>query len=80
MSRRNRFPILTLILALAAGTCLLAACGGDGDEPASNLSRAERDSVLSETQLPGAATVKGALDVADTAQARADRTEKAADR
>ena len=76
MSRRA----ITVIVALFLSTCLLAACGGDSDEPASTLSRAERDSVLSESDLPGAGAVKGALDAADSAQARADRAENAADR
>ena len=76
MSRRT----LTLVLVLAVTAGLLAACSGNQDEPASTLSKAERDSVLAESSLPGAATVKGALDVADTVQARGDRTEKAAGR
>ena len=76
MSRRT----LTLIIALAVTAGLLVACSGNQDEPASTLSKAERDSVLAGSRLPGAATVKGALDAADTAQARGDRTEKAASR
>ncbi len=67
-----------LIFALAGSLCLLAACGKNDDESASTLSKAERDSVLSESALPGAATVKGALAVSDSAQARADRAEAAA--
>ena len=71
-----RCRLLALMLV-----CTLPACsGGEGDEPASTLTKAQRDSVLSESRLPGAATVKGALDIADTAQARADRTEAAGDR
>lgn len=76
MSRRT----LTLVLVLAVIAVLLVACSGNQDEPASTLSKAERDSVLAESSLPGAATVKGALAVTDTAQARADRTEEAAGR
>ena len=67
---------LTLLAALAAAG-LLAACGGDADEPASTLSRAKRDSVLAESDLPGAGAVKGALEAADTARVRADRAESA---
>lgn len=79
----NRFSVLLLLLIACMTLALvltLSACSGkDGDEPASTLDKAQLDSVLSESQLPGAATVKGALDLADTAQARADRTEAAAD-
>ena len=74
MSRRA----VILIFALTGLLCLLASCGGNDEEPASTLSKAERDSVLSESALPGAATVKGALAVSDSAQARADRAEAAA--
>ena len=71
MRRRDKLLALALV-------CALPACsGGEADEPASTLTRAQRDSVLSESRLPGAATVKGALDVADTARARADRSESA---
>ena len=69
MSNRSAF----LIFVFAGAICLLAGCGGDKDEPASTHSQAERDSVLSESKLPGAAAVKGALAVTDSAQARADR-------
>lgn len=70
MIRRRSVPLAALILA----AILLAACGsGDADQPASTLSRAERDSVLADSPLPGAATVQGALDVSDSASARAQR-------
>lgn len=69
MSRKN----MILTVALLVTACLLAACGGDKDESATTLNKAQRDSVLSESALPGAAAVKGALAVSDSAQARADR-------
>ncbi len=71
-----RRPII-LILTLTATACILAACGGDKDKPTSTLSKTERDSVLSDSDLPGAAGVKGALAVSDSAQARADRANAA---
>ena len=74
MSRRTA----ALVFAVVAAACLLAACGADKDEPASTLGKAERDSVLSESVLPGASAVQGALSVADSAQARADRSSAAA--
>ncbi len=76
MSRRT----MTLVLALAGSVMLLAACGGDKDEPASTLSEAQRDSVLSESRLPGAAAVKGALAVSDSAKAQAKRADAASDK
>ena len=55
----------------------IAGCGGDkADQPASTLSKAEHDSVLGASNLPGAATVKGALDVADSSRARADKLDE----
>lgn len=68
MKRRNLLLIFSLSTVLAAG------CGsGDADEPASSLSRAERDSILADSPLPGSAAVQGALDVADTAAVRSQR-------
>ena len=78
MFRRALVLIVALFLAVSIG--MLAACGADKDEPASTLSEAERDSVLSESALPGASAVKGALAVSDSAQARADRAAAAANR
>ncbi|MCP4573465.1 MAG: hypothetical protein GY838_14000 [bacterium] len=58
------------------GAAFMAGCGsGDTDEPASSLSRAQRDSILADSPLPGAAAVQGALDVADTASTRTQRIE-----
>lgn len=74
MARKN----LVAAAALAALALLAAGCGGGKDEPDSRLTPAQRDSVLSESALPGAGAVKGALDVADTARARADRQDAAA--
>ena len=74
MSRRT----IVLTLSLVGVVCLLVACGGEQDEAASTLNKAERDSVLSESRLPGASTVKGALAASDSAQARADRANAAA--
>lgn len=68
---------LSLLVLLAA----LAGCGsGDADEPASTLNRAERDSVLADSPLPGAGALKGALEVADTAAVRASRIDGIDDR
>ncbi len=62
-----------IILALLLITMFLIGCGGQEEEPASTLNKAEHDSVLSESPLPGASGVKGALAAADSAKARAAR-------
>jgi len=64
--------------ALAALALLAAGCGGGKDQPDPNLTPAQKDSVLSESALPGAGAVKGALDVADSAQVEAARADSAA--
>jgi len=56
------------------------ACGEKGSEkPKKDLTQRQRDSVLAETPLPGAKVVGRAIEVADSAAARAeklnDRTE-----
>ncbi len=55
---------------------LLAGCGNEGDPSASaadSLTRRERDSVIGASRLPGAPVVRRALQVSDTAAARAAR-------
>jgi hypothetical protein len=69
MTRRT----IAMISILVVTTFSLVACGGQQDEPTSKLSQAERDSVLSESDLPGASAVKGAMAVSDSAKARAER-------
>lgn len=68
------------VLALLAAGSLLAGCGERAQRPASTLDKATRDSVLAASPLPGAGGVRGALDVADTAETRAARTAAAARR
>ena len=65
------------IFALLAAAFLLVGCGGQKEEAASTLNKAERDSVLSESPLPGSSGVKGAMAAADSAKARADRANAA---
>lgn len=74
----GRKTILVLFAMAVVG--LLAACTGDQEESATTLDKAQRDSVLSESALPGASAVKGALAVSDSAQARADRASAAAEK
>jgi hypothetical protein len=61
---------------LLIGVAVVAGCGGGGADQANSqdtLTRRQRDSVLGASRLPGAAGVRGALRVADTAAARAGR-------
>ncbi|MBD3180088.1 MAG: hypothetical protein GF417_11145 [Candidatus Latescibacteria bacterium] len=56
---------------------LMAGCSGsDQKEPESSLSRKQRDSVLSESKIPGAGAVKKAIEVSDTASARSRKTDE----
>ncbi len=73
-SRAGRRPAATLFLVLALG------CGGGGNQDAAatdSLSRRERDSIIGASRLPGAAGVRGALRVSDSAAARAARLDSA---
>ncbi|MEX1182929.1 MAG: hypothetical protein WEF86_06815 [Gemmatimonadota bacterium] len=64
----------TRMLLLAVALAGAAACsGGDAaDEaaPADTLTRAQRDSIIGASSLPGAGAVRDALDIADSAAAR----------
>lgn len=53
---------------------LAAACPGEPESgtDSSNLTRAQRDSMIGESQLPGAGAVKRALDAAESARERAE--------
>lgn len=59
----------------ALGLMVLAAgCSGGADEreaaPADTLTRAQRDSIIGASKLPGARSVQRALDTRDSANAR----------
>ena len=64
-------------LPFAVLIILAAACSGgdaaDDAAPADTLTRAQRDSVIGASSLPGAGGVRGALEVADSAAARQQR-------
>ena len=72
------FRRMTLPLILILAVFLLCSCGGKKEEPApEKMSEAQRDSIIGESDLPGASTVKSALALSDSAQARADRANAA---
>jgi hypothetical protein len=55
--------------SLLLGAVLLTACGGKPAEKPP-LTEREKDSVIGQSRLPGAAGVRGAMRVADSAAAR----------
>ena len=58
-------------LILSAGAVvLIAGCGGGEETPRQEMSQRERDSVIGQSNLPGAQGVRGALEVTDSAAAR----------
>jgi hypothetical protein len=54
---------------------LVSACAGAGDQDATatqdTLTRAQRDSIIGTSSLPGARSVQRAIDTRDSANARA---------
>ncbi len=66
------------IIVILLPVLVFAACGGKTpDGSGKKLTQAQRDSVLSETNLPGAKVVGKAIAVSDSAAARSDRLNKA---
>jgi len=66
------------LLALAV-LCFCVACGAKEDErnvPASGLTESQRDSVIADSELPGAGTVGQARAISDSAAIRAQRAEE----
>lgn len=72
---RHASLVSVLVLTIAA----LAACSsGDADGGAAagdSLTRAERDTAIAESRLPGARGVEGAMDASDAARERAARVD-----
>ncbi len=69
-----RVVLAGLLLTLTLG-CTPQDAAEDGGEP---QTQRVRDSVVGASRLPGAAVVRGALDVADSAAARRAREDSAA--
>jgi hypothetical protein len=59
--------VIVLLLVSAAS---FASCTDKNKEQSTPLTKRERDSVIGESSLPGAAGVRGALRAADSAEAR----------
>jgi len=65
------------LFALAV-LCFCIGCGAKDDEsnvPASRLTESQRDSVIADSELPGAGTVGRARAISDSAAVRAQRAE-----
>lgn len=60
-----------------SGLLLAAACGGSAEQGEARSER-ERDSIIGQSQLPGAQGVQGALDASDSAAARQARLDSIA--
>ena len=58
---------------LAIFCALFFLFGCTEDSPKKELTQRQRDSVLSESKLPGARTVKKAIEISDSSKARAGR-------
>lgn len=61
----------------AIALCLLVSCGGSDSGKQVRTER-ERDSIIGQSQLPGARGVQRALDVSDSAAARNARLDSIA--
>ena len=64
--------VLVFLFAFTLGSCGEKA-------PKKNLTRAQKDSVLAESDLPGAGVVGKALEAADSSAARAKRLDEQTD-
>ncbi len=62
---------------IVSGLLLATACSGSSGQDATRSER-ERDSLIGQSQLPGASAVQGALDVSDSATARNARLDSIA--
>jgi len=56
---------------LAVLTLTLTACGGTADGNQTELTRAQKDSIVADLPIPGASGVGRAMDARDRANARA---------
>jgi hypothetical protein len=66
--------------ALFGAACMLASCSNAATSPTQRapLTQRQHDSVIGATRLPGAAGVRGALRVSDSAAAERARIDSAA--
>ncbi len=70
----RRVWVSVALLSLIAGT---SACSKKAETAKKPLTTAQRDSLIGESKLPGAAVVKKSLEQSDSAKARAERENNA---
>jgi len=75
--------VTRLVLApvlFAYGLCLFGGCSAKKSEserqPSSGLTQSQRDSMIAESNLPGAKVVGRAIEASDSAAARANRMDE----
>jgi hypothetical protein len=59
-----------LLCSIVATSLTLAACSKSDEAPPAEKTRAQKDSAIANSSLPGAGTVGSAMKVADSAKAR----------
>lgn len=62
---------------LGASALAVSACGEDGPDKRAGMTQREKDSVLGQSQIPGAKAVKTGMRNADSASARQARLDSA---
>jgi len=71
---------MKVILRISFIFVVILALGSCGEKtPKKNLTRAQKDSVLAESDLPGAGVVGKAIEVADSSAARSKRLDEQSD-
>jgi hypothetical protein len=66
-----------VVCAVAVAACAASACGEDGPDSRAGLTQREKDSILGQSQIPGAKAVKTGMTNADSASARQARLDSA---
>ncbi len=70
----TRISTYTMVLVVYSAAVLATGCSKKSDDAAkAPLTQAQRDSAIAASKLPGAGVVGKALEVSDSADARADR-------
>lgn len=71
--------MLKIIIVIFISVSIVACTGTTKDSSKKKLSQHERDSILAETDLPGAGVVGRAIEVSDSSTARAKRLDDQSD-
>ena len=64
-------------LVVVASALAICGCGDDGPDKRAGLTQREKDSILGQSQIPGAKAVKTGMRNADSASARQARLDSA---